>query len=116
MRAALRIFARVAWAICSPRGLAESIVRSQVRSLRALVEKWLGSDSARPIRVARVGRSREMPWRHVRVETVRRSAPFEIVFFRHADGSWCVFPPEAKRPAMSSGHRMPPTGGNPHGI
>jgi hypothetical protein len=26
----------------------------------------------------------------------------EIVFFRHDDGSWCVFPPAPRRPAMGA--------------
>jgi hypothetical protein len=72
--------------------------------LRALVEKWLGPDSERKARIRRFGHPRK--WRYVQVETPHRSGALEIVFFRHQDGSWCVFPPDIKRPTMSAGQPM----------
>ena len=43
--------------------------------------------------------------RCVRVETEQPGGLLSIVFFRHDDGSWNVFPPAMERPAMS-GFRM----------
>jgi hypothetical protein len=67
-------------------------------SLRCLVE-WLGLDAQ--ARVTRFNPCAAYPWRYVRVELTGRSNDLAIVFFRHADGSWRVFPPERKRPAMN---------------
>ena len=74
------------------------------RSLRVQVEKWLGADPAGRTRVTRFCRSRLNPWRYVRVEIARDSGALSIIFFRHEDGSWCVFPPAGRRPAMNA-HR-----------
>ena len=71
------------------------------RSLRVLVEKWLGDEDTRLVRVARFSRGARRSWRYVRVEATRGSATFAIVFFRHDDGSWCVYPPAIRRPAMA---------------
>jgi hypothetical protein len=35
------------------------------------------------------------------VEADRPSGTLAFVFFRHDEGSWCVFPPEYKRPTMN---------------
>lgn len=72
------------------------------KSLRALVDDWLGQ--SRHLRVTRPGRSKSMPWRVVKVEVARSSGTIEIAFFRHADGSWCVYPPSSPplvRPAVN---------------
>jgi hypothetical protein len=37
------------------------------------------------------------------VEALRPGGLLSIFFFRHDDGSWNVFPPQAERPAMN-GH------------
>lgn len=70
------------------------------RSLRFLVEKWLGTSPERHARVTAFGHCRRRAWRYVRVETTHPSGVREMLFFRHEDGSWCVFPPEIRRPAM----------------
>jgi len=70
------------------------------RSLSVLVEKWLGQDLMGNARVTRFSQSRHKPWRSVCVETTQPAGSIAIVFFRHDDGSWCVFPPDAKRPEM----------------
>nr|WP_245004917.1 hypothetical protein [Paraburkholderia sacchari] len=69
-------------------------------SLRSLVEKWLGPATAQALRVTRFSRSCARPWRYVCVEMTRSSGDVALVFFRHDDGSWCVFPPMAARPAI----------------
>lgn len=76
------------------------------RSLRALVEKWLGLDAVKRARVTRFRRSVQHPWPYVRVEVTRPSGVLAIMFFRHDDGSWCVFPPEHRPPAINAMRAM----------
>ncbi|WP_227747331.1 hypothetical protein [Paraburkholderia franconis] len=63
------------------------------RSLRRQVEKWLAPASATPVRVTEFGRTRLGRRRYVRAETSSADGVRELFFFRHDDGSWCVFPP-----------------------
>lgn len=70
-------------------------------SLRWLVEKWLQPTAASPARVVRVKPGRMRSTRCVRVEICRSSDVLSVFFFRHNDGSWCVFPPHAESPAMA---------------
>ena len=81
-------------------------MRGQERSLRALAEKWLGLDTIKRATVTRFGRSRRHPWRYVRVEAILPSGALAILFFRHDDGSWCVFPPASPRPAINADAEM----------
>jgi hypothetical protein len=71
------------------------------RSLRAVVDKWLGAESAQGIRVTSFSHSRQATWRYACVEATRGSGTLAIIFFRHDDGSWRVFPPERRRPTLS---------------
>ncbi|MDS0859652.1 hypothetical protein NUV25_18260 [Burkholderia pseudomultivorans] len=63
------------------------------RPLRQLVDKWLVITP--PVRghVIEFGRITRKGWRFVRIGATRSDALFSIVFFRHDDGSWNVFPP-----------------------
>ncbi|MGF6997099.1 hypothetical protein P3T25_005475 [Paraburkholderia sp. GAS32] len=70
------------------------------RSLRALVDKWLGAGTERCIRVVSFNHSRRSTWRYACIEATCASGTFAIFFFRHDDGTWRVFPPERKRPEM----------------
>ncbi|HVE11298.1 MAG TPA: hypothetical protein VNE00_28850 [Paraburkholderia sp.] len=65
------------------------------KTLHWAVDKWLAPTAAMPARVT--------GFRHrcVRVEAARPNGVLSILFFRHADGSWNVFPPLAERPAMN---------------
>ena len=72
------------------------------KSLRFLVEKWLAPSTAVPARVTQFIHTRDDPWRYVRVEASQPTGVLAIFFFRHDDGSWCVFPPATKRPAMGA--------------
>ncbi|SEB93509.1 hypothetical protein SAMN02787142_0589 [Burkholderia sp. WP9] len=67
------------------------------KSLRVLIEKWLTPGLAAPIRVTRFGRTSANRRRCVRVEALRPEGPAALFFFRHDDGAWRVFPPEAER-------------------
>ncbi len=74
------------------------------RSLRDVVESWFGSEAARRVRITRFRRARSKPWRHVCIEVERTNGALSLVFFLHDNGSWCVFPPEPRVPAMGFGH------------
>jgi len=65
--------------------------------LRSVVEKWF---AAAPVRVTRFKWSGMGDSRSVRVEARSSSKAFSIVFFKHEDGAWRVFPPDRRRPAM----------------
>jgi len=67
------------------------------KSWRSAVEKWLPPCSTTAIRVTRFSRTRASRWRYVCVEMQRPINPVALLFFRHDDGTWCVFPPEAPR-------------------
>ncbi len=76
-------------------------------SLRMLVGKWFGTDAAAAVRVMGFGRTRLDGRRYVSVGTWRQEGYLTIVFFRHDDGSWKVFPPSrAHMPAMSRAYRL----------
>jgi hypothetical protein len=69
---------------------------SAERSLRFLVEKWLTPTLATPIRVTRFSRTRANQ-RYVCVEALRAGGSVTLFFFRHDDGTWCMFPSDARR-------------------
>ncbi|MBP0588514.1 hypothetical protein J8I87_02025 [Paraburkholderia sp. LEh10] len=71
------------------------------QSLRELVEKWLSPTPATPLRVTQFSRTRDSNRRYVCVEVARPACSVAIMFFRHDDGSWRVFPPRRERPAMA---------------
>lgn len=75
------------------------------QSLRVLVEKWLGAVGGAQLLVRSIHRIRAGRHRCVCIEVERASGSacnsFTLFFFRHNDGAWHVYPPEAVRPAMS---------------
>ena len=71
------------------------------RSLRLLVEKWLGLAPAIPANLTKFSRSRLNQRRYLCVEASWPAGTLTVYFFLHDDGTWRVFPPEAQRPAMS---------------
>ena len=75
------------------------------KSLHYLVEKWLAPTPAMRIHVVQFGRMSLDKRRYVRVEALRPAGSLTILFFKHDDGSWCVFPPAIARPAMT-GYRL----------
>ncbi|MBY4898403.1 hypothetical protein [Cupriavidus sp. AU9028] len=61
-------------------------------SLHAVARKWLPLSDANPPRVTRFGHTAlRVPYACVAAEHAGRL--FSIVFFRHRDGGWYVFPP-----------------------
>lgn len=73
------------------------------KSLRRLVEKWLGAASAQPVRVVLIQRSQSGRICRLCIEANCPSGPVTLFFFRHHDDSWHVFPPANRQPAMSIG-------------
>ncbi|KVN41194.1 hypothetical protein WJ63_22245 [Burkholderia pyrrocinia] len=71
-------------------------------SLRMQVDKWLAPSSFVPARVVRFSRMPAQRRRFVCVEAAHPAGTIAIFFFRHDDGSWCVFPPADRRPAMTA--------------
>nr|WP_081057359.1 hypothetical protein [Burkholderia cepacia] len=72
------------------------------RSLRSLVIKWFGSAPLAPICVTEFSRTRTDRTRYVRIGIARPQGWFAIVFFRHDDGSWNVFPPNVRGQALGA--------------
>jgi hypothetical protein len=76
------------------------------QSLRFLVDKWLAPMPAHPVRVTEFGRTRWGHTRYVRVEASLPGGMRSLLFFRHNDGCWCVFPPTSeKRKGVEPWHR-----------
>lgn len=75
-------------------------MRSEEKSLRWLIDKWMARTPASPVRVTRYGQVRSGQGRYVLAQSSGDARSLMIFFFRHDDGSWCVFPPASKRPAM----------------
>jgi hypothetical protein len=69
-------------------------------SLRSQVDKWLAPTMSMPARVTDVGRLIKDRSRYVKLEGRTNSGPLTIIFFRHVDGSWSVFPPAPNSPTM----------------
>ena len=71
------------------------------KTLHWAVDKWLAPTPSMPARVVRFCHSASQHQRYVCVEALRPGGLLSIFFFRHDDGSWNVFPPQAERPAMN---------------
>ncbi|CAD6510551.1 hypothetical protein ACFQ3P_01835 [Paraburkholderia sabiae] len=69
-------------------------------SLRFQVEKLVGSTRGDTARVRLLERSRMGGTRRVCIQFERPTGSFSLFFFRHADGTWHVFPPDRRRPEM----------------
>ena len=85
--------------VVSPR---EFEMNSSTRSLHRVVDKWLAPTPATPARVVRLWHGDDRLKGCVRVEVCRPAGVFSVLFFRHSDGSWCVFPPPKSRPSMAA--------------
>ncbi|MGV2292551.1 hypothetical protein AAHK20_27845 [Trinickia sp. YCB016] len=72
------------------------------RSLRMLIDKWIGSTGATSVRVSLMVHGSVRRRRCVCIHLERPAGMFMLFFFRHDDGSWHVIPPETTRPAMSA--------------
>ncbi|APR40280.1 hypothetical protein [Paraburkholderia sp. SOS3] len=77
------------------------------KTLRWAVDKWLAPTAAAPARITRCSRTAGAGLGCVRVEASRPDGLLSFFFFRHGDGSWNVFPPAQKRPAMNASRAVP---------
>jgi hypothetical protein len=101
--------AHLAWFHGVKKQTTENLMVASEQSLRVLVEKWLGAVSAGHLHVRSIHRIRAARRRCVCIEVERASgaasnsafSSFTLFFFRHDDGAWHIYPPEAVRPAMS---------------
>ncbi len=73
------------------------------KSLRHMIEHWLGPAHDDQVRVTRFRNRRSTRECYVRVETSNAAGPVAMFFFRHQDGTWRIFPPSQERPAMRLG-------------
>lgn len=71
------------------------------KSLHWAVDKWLAPTPSMPARVVRFCHRASQQHRYVCVQALKPEGLLSIFFFRHGDGSWNVFPPQADRPAMN---------------
>ena len=70
------------------------------KCLRTLVGKWFGHSTAKTISVVEFSRTPKDRRRFVRIGGPLVDGTLTIVFFRHDDGSWNVFPENRSTPAM----------------
>ncbi|WP_175941572.1 hypothetical protein [Caballeronia sp. BCC1704] len=77
-------------------------MQASANSLHSAVDKWLAPTVAHPARVAQLCRSHVTGMRYVRIEGWHGGTLIDIIFFRHDDGTWNVFPPQARRPSMNA--------------
>ncbi|TDN70029.1 hypothetical protein B0G77_3476 [Paraburkholderia sp. BL10I2N1] len=77
------------------------------KSLRNLIDKWLAPTPASPVHLTRSRLSNtasgEARCVFARSSRLTGTVPLEIMFFRHDDGRWYVYPPATKRPSMRTG-------------
>lgn len=70
------------------------------RSLRLMVEQWLSPDAAKKVRVTEFRHRRSTQECYVCVQTVRDGDRVTMLFFRHKDGTWRIYPRDPARPSM----------------
>jgi hypothetical protein len=80
--------------------LKEKDMHTGNKSVRVMVDKWFGPGAAMTVRVIEFSRTPSDRRRYVRIGALRPEGCLTIVFFRHDDGSWNVFPPKTDMPAM----------------
>ena len=68
------------------------------KSLRLMVDHWLGPAPGDKVHVTEFRTRRSIDQRYVCVETLRAAGPVAMFFFRHRDGNWCIYPPARERP------------------
>lgn len=70
------------------------------KSLRSMVEHWLGAAPSERVRVTEFRNRRSKRECYVCVETFKGKRPVAMFFFRHQDGTWRIYPPGRERPAL----------------
>ena len=70
------------------------------KSLRLMVDHWLAPDAGQSVRVIAFRNQRSRHERYVCIQTHKPTGPVALFFFRHQDGTWCVYPPRGEQPMM----------------
>jgi hypothetical protein len=84
----------------------ETIMKDDTFSLRKQIEKWFGLAQPTSIHISRVPGTMGATTGYKCVSVSRISRPYVIVFFRHGDGSWRVYPPPMARPTLNATSRF----------
>ncbi|SOE98808.1 hypothetical protein SAMN05446635_6789 [Burkholderia sp. OK233] len=71
-----------------------------LKPLRSIIEKWLPPTIDVKFRVSLTGRTHSERARIVCVEMTGNDRNVSLLFFRHRDGQWYVFPPGQARASM----------------
>jgi hypothetical protein len=71
-------------------------------SLHQSVDKWFSPSQRDQIRVTRFRQNASGGQRGVIVRLLGATERIELLFFRHGDGTWCLFPADATRPTMNA--------------
>jgi len=70
------------------------------KSLRLMVDHWLAPDAGQRVTVTEFRNERSKHERYVCIETLKTAGPVAMFFFRHQDGTWCIYPPRREQPMM----------------
>ena len=71
-------------------------------SLQQSIDKWFSPSQRDQIRVTRFRQRALGGQSGVIVRLMGAPDPIELLFFRHGDGTWCLFPANVARPTMSA--------------
>jgi len=75
------------------------------KSLSMQIHKWFGNAYPRTIHITRTSLTNGGRVRCVTVRATQLDNSLAIAFFRHGDGSWQVYPPQAAHQRMSAYRR-----------
>lgn len=71
-------------------------------SLQQAIDKWFSPAQRGRLSVKRFRCDGAPGHRGVTVRLFVTSDAIELLFFRHGDGTWRIFPPDAARPTMNA--------------
>lgn len=71
-------------------------------SLQQSVDKWFSPSQRHHIRVTRFRQNRSDGQRGVIVRLLGVTDTIELLFFRHGDGTWRLFPADVTRPTINA--------------
>jgi hypothetical protein len=76
-------------------------MRTERQSLRWAIEKWVNPKLHSAVRAQRLQQDIGRRCPCVRVDLDSSAGPLSIIFFRHGDGAWHVYPPAHRRLSLS---------------
>jgi hypothetical protein len=75
------------------------------KSLRMQIHKWFGCACAKTIHITRTNLANGGRVCCVTIQATQPDHSLVVAFFRHGDGSWQVYPPQAGHQCMSAHRR-----------